>query len=106
MWNVLDTGRGSRPPAIPLVAGGALNRLLCQWTAGATGLPVIAGPVEAAEIGNLAVQALAIGELASIAEVRQLVDRSFTTHTYEPRARAPWDEAYMRLERAIATTEE
>src|SRR5258707_4861089 len=106
MWNVLDTGRGSRPPAIPLVAGGALNRLLCQWTADATGLPVIAGPVEAAEIGNLAVQALAIGELASVTEVRELVDRSFTTQTYEPRNRAPWDEAYTRLDRAAATADE
>jgi len=62
-------------------------------------------PVEAAEIGNLAMQALAIGELASIAEVRELVDRSFTTQTYEPRARAPWDDAYARLERSAAATD-
>jgi len=103
--DLLETVTGSRPPAIHLVGGGALNRLLCQWTADATGLPVIAGPVEAAEIGNLAVQALAIGELASIAEVRELVDRSFTTQTYEPRARAPWDDAYARLERSAAATD-
>ena len=76
--------------------------LLCQWTADATGLPVIAGPVEAAQIGNRAVQALAIGELASIDEARELVGRSFTTQTYEPGARAPCDEAYARLERADA----
>jgi rhamnulokinase len=100
--DLLETVTDSRPPAIHVVGGGALNRLLCQWTADATGLPVIAGPVEAAEIGNLAVQALAIGELASIDEVRVLVDRSFTTHAYEPRARAPWDEAYARLEQAAA----
>jgi rhamnulokinase len=104
--DLLETVTGSRPPAIHVVGGGALNRLLCQWTADATGLPVIAGPVEAAEIGNLAVQALAIGELASIDEVRELVDRSFTTHTYEPRARAPWDEAYARLEQAVAATDQ
>jgi rhamnulokinase len=104
--DLLETVTGSRPPAIHVVGGGALNRLLCQWTADATGLPVIAGPVEAAEIGNLAVQALALGELASIDEVRVLVDRSFTTRTYEPRARAPWDEAYARLEQAVAATDQ
>ena len=103
--DLLETVTGSRPPAIHVVGGGALNRLLCQWTADATGLPVIAGPVEAAEVGNLAVQALAIGELASIAEVRELVDRSFTTQTYEPRASAPWDDAYARLERSAAATD-
>jgi hypothetical protein len=69
-------------------------------------LPVIAGPVEAAEIGNLAVQALAIGELASVTEVRKLVERSFMTQTYEPRARAPWDDAYARLERATAAMDQ
>jgi rhamnulokinase len=102
--DLIETVTGLRPPAIHLVGGGALNRLLCQWTADATGLAVVAGPVEAAEIGNLAVQALAIGELASIAEVRELVGRSFTTHTYEPRTRAPWDDAYARLERSAAAT--
>ncbi len=102
--DLLETVTGSRAPAIHVVGGGALNRLLCQWTADATGLPVIAGPVEAAEIGNLTVQALAIGELASIAEARELVGRSFTTQTYEPRARAPWDDAYARLERSAAAS--
>ena len=97
---LLEAVTGSRPPAIHVVGGGALNHLLCQWTADATGLPVVAGPVEAAEIGNLAVQVLAIGELASIEEARELVCRSFTTQTYEPRAREPWDEAYTRLEQA------
>ena len=97
---LLEAVTGSRPPAIHVVGGGALNHLLCQWTADATGLPVVAGPVEAAEIGNLAVQVLAIGELASIEEARELVCRSFTTQTYEPRAREPWDEAYIRLEQA------
>jgi hypothetical protein len=51
------------------------------------------------------VQALALGELASIAEVRELVGRSFTTQTYEPGARAPWDDAYARLERSAVATD-
>jgi rhamnulokinase len=102
--DLLETVTGFRPPAVHLVGGGALNHLLCQWTADATGLPVIAGPVEAAEIGNLAVQALAIGELASVAEARELVERSFSTRTYEPRAREVWDDAYARLERMASAS--
>jgi rhamnulokinase len=103
-FELIEAVTGHRPPAIHVVGGGALNRLLCQWTADATGLPVIAGPVEAAEIGNLAVQALALGELASIAEVRELIGRSFKTQTYEPRARAPWDDACARFERSATAT--
>jgi rhamnulokinase len=103
-FDLIETVTGSRPPAIHVVGGGALNRLLCQWTADATGLPVIAGPVEAAEIGNLAVQALALGEIASIAEVRELIGRSFVTQTYEPGVCAPWDDAYARLGRSAART--
>ena len=67
--------------AIHVVGGGSNHRLLCRLTAGATGLPVRAGPVEATAIGNLAVQAIAAGELASVAEARELVARSFpVTH--------------------------
>jgi len=101
---LIETVTGSRPPAIHVVGGGVRNELLCQWTADATGLPVIAGPVEAAEIGNLAVQALALGELASIAEARELVGRSFPTTVYEPADAAPWDDAYARFERSATLT--
>jgi rhamnulokinase len=101
---LIESVTGSRPPAIHVVGGGVRNQLLCQWTADATGLPVIAGPVEAAEIGNLAVQALALGELASIAEARELVGRSLPTTVYEPADSALWDDAYARFERSATLT--
>jgi rhamnulokinase len=88
---------GVEPPEIHVVGGGALNRRLCQWTADVTGLPVLAGPVEAAELGNLAVQAIALGELSSLTEAREVVRASVDVETYEPRARDPWDEAYARF---------
>jgi rhamnulokinase len=96
---LLEAATGVAPPEIHVVGGGALNRPLCQWTADATGLPVIAGPVEAAEVGNLAVQAIALGELASLDEARDVLRASFDFEVYEPRAREPWDEAYARFAR-------
>lgn len=92
---------GAEPPEVHVVGGGARNRLLCQWTADATGLPVLAGPEEATQIGNLVVQALALGELASLEEAREVVRASFAPALYEPRTSDAWEEANIRLE-AIA----
>ena len=83
--------------ALHIVGGGSQNRLLCQFAADATGLPVVAGPVEATAIGNIAVQAVGGGYLSSLAEARALVRRSFETTVYEPGDAAPWDEAYERF---------
>ncbi len=83
--------------ALHIVGGGSQNRLLCQFAADATQLPVIAGPVEATAIGNIAVQAIATGHLASLAEARQLIRRSFEVTVYEPENSAAWDEAYERF---------
>lgn len=88
---------GRWPPAVHIVGGGSLNSLLCQWTADATGLPVWAGPSEASEVGNLLVQAMALGELASVDEARALVRSSFPPVLYEPGDRQPWDEGYERF---------
>ena len=65
--------------------GGSKNGLLNQLTASATGKRVLAGPVEASVLGNLGVQMVALGELKSIADLREAVDRSFPIRIYEPR---------------------
>jgi rhamnulokinase len=93
----LEEITGSTPPEVHVVGGGAQNDLLCRWTASAAGLPVLAGPVEAAAIGNLLVQALALGELASIAQARELVHASFVPTVYEPEAPCEWAEARARF---------
>ncbi len=67
-----------------VVGGGAKNPLLCQLTANAIGLPVIAGPVEATAIGNLLVQARARGEVSSLEELRGIVRTSFPPTIYDP----------------------
>ncbi len=90
------TGASGHPiEAIHVVGGGSNHRLLCRLTAGATGLPVRAGPEEATAIGNLAVQAIAAGELADVAEARALIARSFPVTTYEPEG--DWAEARARF---------
>jgi rhamnulokinase len=71
--------------------------MLCQFTADATARPVIAGPIEATANGNVLMQALALGEIASLADARQVVRASFPLVTYEPRETAPWDDAYARF---------
>jgi rhamnulokinase len=80
-----------------VVGGGARNRVLAQMTADATGVPVVAGPVEATAIGNVLGQALALGFVADLAAARALVRRSFSPETFEPGDRSPWDEAYERF---------
>lgn len=98
----LETVLGYQLDPLHIVGGGTQNQLLCQLTADATGRQVIAGPVEATAIGNVIMQAIALGDLASLAEGRDLIRRSFDVVTYEPTSeRAPWEEAYARLVQLI-----
>ena len=87
-------GRSLR--TLHIVGGGSRNAVLCQFTADATGLPVIAGPEEATAIGNVLIQAMALGHLRTPAEARELVRRSYQPRTYLPGAGAAWEEAASR----------
>jgi rhamnulokinase len=93
----IEEMRGRRVNAIHVIGGGSRNRVLCQFTADATGRPVLAGPVEATAVGNIIVQMMALGHVSSLEEGRAVVRRSFEVTTYEPGERAPWDEAYARV---------
>lgn len=95
---LLREAAGAAPRELHVVGGGARNRLLCQWTADATSLPVLAGPEEATLVGNLAVQAMALGELGSIDEARRVVRTSFPLTPYEPSDASAWADAYARFE--------
>ncbi|BDZ54516.1 rhamnulokinase [Agromyces marinus] len=73
---------------IHVVGGGSLNALLCQRTADRSGLPVLAGPVEATAIGNVLVQARAQGFASGDLEsLRALVAQAFAPTRYAPSAR-------------------
>ncbi|MBE3581985.1 MAG: rhamnulokinase [Thermoanaerobacteraceae bacterium] len=88
---------GKRLAVVHMVGGGTQNELLCRFTAGATGRPVVAGPVEATAVGNLLVQAMAMGEISNLDEGREIVRRSFALKTYEPEDQEEWDEKYAKF---------
>jgi rhamnulokinase len=93
---------GTTPRELHVVGGGARNELLCRWTAEAAGLPVLAGPEEATLAGNVLVQAMALGELATLTEGRAVVGASFSLKTYEPSGGDEWREARDRFRRISA----
>jgi rhamnulokinase len=83
---------------VHIVGGGSQNELLCQLTADACGLPVVAGPVEATAIGNVLVQARSLGIVGDLAGMRRLVAATSPVRRFEPSGdRAGWDAAGARI---------
>ncbi|RDG38402.1 rhamnulokinase [Streptomyces corynorhini] len=92
---------GRAVDTVHIVGGGAHNALLCQLTADACGLPVVAGPAEAAALGNVLVQARAAGAVrGDLSDLRALLRATLAPRRYEPtgdgRARREWDRAAAR----------
>lgn len=87
---------------VHVVGGGSQNHLLCQLTADACGVPVLAGPAEAAALGNVLVQARALGaDLPDLAAMRALIRRTHELHRFEPRPGLDWDGAESRLRESV-----
>lgn len=86
---------------IHIFGGGANNHFLNQLTANVTGLTVVAGPVEATAIGNILIQAKAMGLVGSLNEMRKIVRDSFDVITFNPEPSAQWDQAYHRFCRIV-----
>lgn len=98
---VLDKLRKLAPfelRVLHVIGGGAQNDLLNRMTASATGLPVVAGPSEATAIGNIMVQAKALGLADTLQEMRRMTAASITTRRFEPEDPARWEEAYRKFE--------
>jgi rhamnulokinase len=95
---------GREVDVVHVVGGGARNALLCQLTADACGLPVVAGPVEATALGNVLVQARALGAVhGDLAQLRALLRATQPLTRYEPRGdEGAWAEAEQRLHREHA----
>jgi sugar (pentulose or hexulose) kinase len=88
--------------AIRVVGGGCLNQFLCQMTADATGREVIAGPVEAAALGNAMVQAVATGHIKNLTEGRAALRQSIELRSYEPAHADDWRQAFERYRSLVA----
>jgi len=89
---------GHHVDTVHVVGGGARNTLLCQLTADACGLPVVAGPAEAAALGNVLVQARALHRGPDdLPGMRALIRSTQPVRRYEPGDPAPWQAAARRL---------
>lgn len=87
---------------IHMIGGGIQSKMLCQMTANATNCEVLAGPIEATALGNLAVQFIATGAIKDIKEARQIVADSETFLTYMPEEPEKWDEAYEEFKKILS----
>ncbi|WP_307862016.1 rhamnulokinase family protein [Nocardioides sp. SYSU D00065] len=89
---------GRELDVVHVVGGGSHNHLLCQLTADALGVPVLAGPAEAAALGNALVQARALGaDLPDLAAMRALVRETHDVRRHDPRPGLDWDAADQRV---------
>ncbi len=100
-WAVghLETLKGRPLPVLHIVGGGIHHKLLDRMAADATQRLVETGPVEGACAGNHLLQAMALGELRDMDELRAVVRNSFPIEAFEPdpAAAAKWDDAYGRM---------
>ena len=97
----LQVVMGRRLGRIHIVGGGSLNKMLNRFTAEATGIPVIAGPTEATSLGNIMLQLITLGEVASLDQSREIISRSFATVTYGAKVSTAWEDAYARFVRLL-----
>jgi rhamnulokinase len=92
---------GHKLARLHVVGGGSKDATLNQFTANAVKIPVLAGPTECAALGNILVQAIALGHLESLEAAREVVRNSFVLETYQPQDAAQWDAAATRFEKLL-----
>lgn len=84
-----------------IIGGGANNKMLNQLTADAIGIPVFAGPTEATAIGNIMMQAKALGVVNTLDEIRTVIRNSFEISQYLPSPTLDWESAYEKFEKLV-----
>ena len=78
--------------------GGPINnRFLDQLIADSLDREVVTGPIEGAAMGNLLTQAMALGDIANLDQLRQVVRNSEAVTTWEPHHTQQWEDAYQKL---------
>ena len=93
----LEEIKGQKIDTLNIVGGGIQNKLLNQMVADSINRPVITGPVEGAAIGNLLAQAMALGDIKDLEQLRQVVRNSEAVASYEPNHTQAWEDAYQRM---------
>ena len=102
--STLESILEQRFDTINIVGGGGRNSLLNQMTADATGRRVVVGPYEATAMGNVLVQAMALGQVRDLPHLRRIVAGSNELVTYEPSASADWNGAFDRFRKIVVGT--
>jgi rhamnulokinase len=98
----LERLTGKKIEVMHIVGGGSKDATLNQFAANALKIPVLAGPTECAALGNLLIQAIALGHVGSHAAAREIVHRSFEVPRFTPQDTAQWDAAAKRFEDFLA----
>jgi rhamnulokinase len=80
-----------------IIGGGAQNRLLNQFTSNAIGMPVVAGPSEATALGNIMMQAKALGAVSDLNEIRKVIKDSVIPDVFMPQDATAWEMAYKKF---------
>lgn len=92
---------GKQINRIHIIGGGGQNKVLCKFTANATGLHVISGPSEGTATGNILLQAKAQGYIKNLAEIRTVVKNSFLFDEYYPDNTDEWEIAYKKFMKIV-----
>lgn len=95
----IETCTGREYAVIHMVGGGIQSRMLCQLTAEACGCEVVAGPIEATVYGNIVLQLLAVGELGSLNEAREMIAKSEPVSVYAADQQEAWEQARLTYQR-------
>jgi rhamnulokinase len=98
----LERITGRTLTTVRIVGGGSLNRFLCQMTADACAREVIAGPVEAAALGNALMQAIATGHIKNLSEGQAALRQSVELQSYQPTQSAATQQAFERYKSLVA----
>ena len=93
----LEEIKGQHIDTLNIVGGGIQNKLLNQMVADAIDRPVITGPVEGAAIGNLLAQAMALGAVKDLDDLRRVVRNSEEVNEYTPNHTQAWADAFRKL---------
>jgi rhamnulokinase len=98
----IESVTGKKIEKLHIIGGGAHNVIMNQLTADAIGIPVFAGPTEATAIGNIMLQAKALGKVKSLDEIREIVSNSFEVSEFKPMPKLNWEGAYKKFEKILA----
>ena len=93
----IETVTGRKIERLHIIGGGAHNSMMNQLTADALGISVFAGPTEATAIGNLLIQARALGVVGTLDEIREIVKNSFELTEYQPNSKSDWNAVYEKF---------